>query len=267
MSDSQECGGDVQHRFSGKIALVTGGGSGIGRATALRLAAEGASVVVADIRRDAAEAVATEVTDRGLVAIALEADVSNEVSVRTMIEACVKQYGRLDVLHNNAALLDPGLLARDVAIAGADAEVFVRSFQVNLLGPLMACKYAIPVMLRQGGGAIVNTASIGGVTGKPDLPIYGMTKAALVSLTRSVATQYGKQGIRCNAVAPGVTLTPATLVTRPDDYRATQLAHLLTPRLGEPEDIAATVAYLASDDSGFMNAQVLVVDGGRTAHV
>lgn len=253
-------------RFDGKVAIVTGAGSGIGRATALRLAAEGASVGVADINGEGAASVTKEITDQGGRALQLVADVSDEAAVEEMIERTVRELGGLDVLHNNAGLLARDVLARDGEIANFERAIFDRAVGVNLLGPIFGCKYAIPKMIERGGGAIVNTASIAALAGSETLPIYGMTKAAVVALTMYVAAQYGKQGIRCNAVAPGSILTPSAAANRTEEQTMASLGFTLTPRLGNPEDIAAAVAYLASDEAGYLTAQTLVVDGGKLSH-
>jgi NAD(P)-dependent dehydrogenase (short-subunit alcohol dehydrogenase family) len=253
-------------RFEGRVAIVTGGGSGIGRATVLRFAAEGAAVVVADIDGEAAEAVAGEVRAAAGRALALVADVSEDAAVEELVAKTVAEFGGLDVLHNNAALLSREILDRDRDIVGFDREVFDRSMAVNLVGPILACKYAIPRMIERGGGAIVNTVSVAALRGDRSLPVYGMTKAGLDALTRFVATLYGKENIRCNSVAPGTTLTPASSARNDPERFRKRLGDVLTTRLGEPEDQAATVVFLASDDAAYITGQTIVVDGGRTIH-
>src|SRR3954447_11507288 len=191
-------------RLSGKVAVVTGAGSGIGEATARLMVQEGASVVLADINGPAAERVAG---DLGSSAVPAEVDVSDEPSVVRMIETAVESFGGLDVLHNNAS--DASTNALDMDIVNLDMAVFDRLVAVNLKGMFMGCKHAIPHMLERGGGAIVNTASIEGFVGRGVRAAYGASKAGVVQLTRAVAAQCGRRGIRCNAVAPGLTLTPA----------------------------------------------------------
>jgi NAD(P)-dependent dehydrogenase (short-subunit alcohol dehydrogenase family) len=253
-------------RFDNKVAIVTGGGSGIGHATVLRLATEGASVVVADINAEAAAAVADEVTAAGGTAISVPTDVSDEAAVSSLVDQAVEHFGGLDVLHNNAALQAADFLARDLNILGFDREVFDRAMAVNLVGPILGCKYAIPKLQERGGGAIVNTASVAALRGEHRLPVYAMTKAGVTALTRFVATQYGKDNIRCNAVAPGTTLTPAARANNTEERLQQRLSTVLTVRLGEPEDIAAAVAFLASEDAAYITGQTIVADGGRIIH-
>lgn len=249
-----------------RVAIVTGGGSGIGRATAFALARAGASVLIADLDGARATAVAKELEGKGLSASGVAADVGDEASVRAMVEAAVERHGRLDILHNNAADSDPALMSRDGPITELEAEVWDRTMRVNLRGPMLGCKYAIPHMIAGGGGTIVNTSSASGLTGDLSRPAYGASKAGLQSLTQSVATQYGKQGIRCNAVAPGVIDTPALAANVPPEQIAIYEGSTLTPRLGAPEDIAAAVLFLVSDAAAFVTGQVLSVDGGLLAH-
>lgn len=253
-------------RLAGKVAIVTGAASGIGRATALLMAREGAAVVVADLDAAGARAVAKEIEAAGGRALGQAADVSDEASVAEMVEAAAKRFGGLDVLHNNAAASDPALMSRDGDVAALDLAVFERTIAVNLRGPLLGCKHAIPRMLARGGGAIVNTSSASGLVGDPVRTAYGVSKAGLDSLTRYVATQYGKRGIRCNSIAPGVIATPALAANVPPEMIAIYERSHLTPRLGRPEDIAAAVVFLASDDAAFITGQTLSVDGGLLAH-
>ncbi|MEO5876915.1 MAG: SDR family oxidoreductase, partial [Streptosporangiaceae bacterium] len=183
-------------RHAGRVALITGSGSGIGRACALRLAAEGARIVVADLRPGDTVA---EIVDAGGEAVAVTADVSVEADVVRMVATAVETYGRLDVLHNNAAALNRSVYGRDLDLLDLDVEVWDRTHAVSLRGAMLGCKHAVPVMTS--GGAIINTASVSGLLGDTDHAAYGSAKAALMSLTRYVATMYGDRGIRCNAVA------------------------------------------------------------------
>jgi NAD(P)-dependent dehydrogenase (short-subunit alcohol dehydrogenase family) len=248
-------------RLEGKVAIVTGAGSGIGEATARLMAREGALVVVADLNRVEAERVAGELD----VATPVEVDVSDEGDVIRMIETAVHSFGGLDVLHNNAT--DSSLNAVDTDITTLDMAVFDRLVAVNLKGQFLGCKHAIPQMLARGGGSIVNTASIDGFVGRGVRAAYGASKAGVVLLTKSVASQYGTQGIRCNAVAPGLTLTPGAVNNASREYVETSLRNYPMPRLCTPEDVAKAVVFLASDDASYVNAATLMVDGGATVYM
>jgi NAD(P)-dependent dehydrogenase (short-subunit alcohol dehydrogenase family) len=245
-------------RVEGKVAIVTGAGSGIGEATARLLAREGASVVVADLNGAEAARVASQLDG----AVAVKVDVSDEPDVVRMVETAVESFGGLDVLHNNAT--DSSLNAVDTDIVTLDMAIFDRLVAVNLKGAFMGCKHAIPHMLVRGGGSIVNTASVDGFVGRGVRAAYGASKAGIVLLTKSVASQYGTRGIRCNAVAPGLTLTPGAVSNATPEYIDAALALYPMPRLCAPEDVANAVLFLASDDAAYINAATLMVDGGAT---
>lgn len=250
-----------------KVAIVTGAGRelGQGAATAAQLAALGAAVVLADIDLEAAELRAEEIRDAGGDAIAVRTDVRVEDDVRAMVATAVEEFGRLDVLHNQAAdlslLFDPG----DPDITQASVEQFHALFETIVLGPVLGCKHAIPEMVRTGGGSIICTSSTSGMVGELNLTLYGAAKAAVNQLVRAVSTQWGKQGIRCNAVAPGLILTQPSLAIGEPAIAAYE-RHCDTPRVGQPADIATVVAFLASDAARFVSGQVLPVDGGMTSH-
>jgi NAD(P)-dependent dehydrogenase (short-subunit alcohol dehydrogenase family) len=254
-------------RFTGKVAIVTGAGGNIGRATARLLASEGASVTVADLDADAADAVVAEIVAAGGVARTQTTDVTDPDAVGAMVHDTVATFGGLDVLHNNAAAI--ALNGRDQDVVTMDLDTWRRVLDVNLTGPMLGCRAAIPAMLERGGGAIVNTASAAAFYGSRSLAAYGTSKAGLVALTRSVATAYGDRGIRCNAVAPGVVVDRAAQEAlggpMGDRLRRYTASHLVG-RLGYPEEIASAVAYLASDDAAFVTGETLRIDGGMTAH-
>jgi NAD(P)-dependent dehydrogenase (short-subunit alcohol dehydrogenase family) len=249
-----------------KVAIVTGSASGIGRATAHLLAAEGASVVVADLDDAGASAVVSEIEADGGKAIATQVDVSAEDDVREMIATAVSTFGGLDVLHNNAAALGSASPGLDMDIANMDVDVWDRTMAVNLRGVMLGCKHAIPALLERGGGAIVNTSSGSAQRGDLAIPAYGVSKGGVDTLTRYVAAQYGKQGIRCNAIAPGLILTHEVDRFGGEAYVKMLEEHHLTPRVGRPEDIAQAVLYLASDAASFVTGQILNVDGGILSH-
>lgn len=254
-------------RFTDKVAIVTGGGSGIGRATALLLASEGARVTVADIAESAAAKVVAEIESAGGSARTHVVDVADPDAVAAMVADTVRAFGGLDILHNNAAALDRNRVDQDVVTM--DLATWERVMAVNLTGPMLGCRFAIPHMLERGGGAIVNTASAAAFYGSHSLAAYGTSKAGVVALTRYVATAYGERGIRCNAIAPGVVVAreaqEALGGPMGDRLRRYSTSHLVG-RLGYPEEIAAAVAYLASDDAAFVTGEVLRIDGGFTAH-
>jgi NAD(P)-dependent dehydrogenase (short-subunit alcohol dehydrogenase family) len=249
-------------RLEGRIAIVTGGAGGIGTATAVRLTDEGARVVVADIDGERAERVAKQL---GGEASAFQFDAGDATSIEALVEATVSRYGRLDILHNNAALTAPEVVRSDTTAPQVSLEVWDAVMNVNLRGYLVACKLAIPHMLQQGGGAIINTASGSGLVGDLSRIAYGTSKAGILSLTRYVATQHGREGIRCNAIAPGLIVTESTRSAVPE-LLSIIAKHVLTPRLGKPEDVAALVAFLASDEAGFINGETICCNGGSLIH-
>jgi NAD(P)-dependent dehydrogenase (short-subunit alcohol dehydrogenase family) len=250
--------------LEGKVAMVTGGAHGIGRATVRALAREGARVVIADIALEAAEAVALEVRRQGAEARAVHCDVSQEPDVEAAVAATVGAFGGLDILHNNAAYLRG---EGDYDIANLSVETWERTFRVNALGVMLGCKYGVRAMLERGAGSIVNTSSGSAAAGDLLLAAYGASKGAVNSFTRYVAAQYGKQRIRCNAIAPGLIKSDGVVAGMGPERIAEIEEHCLVPRTGEPEDIAEMVVYLASDAASFVTAQVIAVDGGIASHV
>jgi NAD(P)-dependent dehydrogenase (short-subunit alcohol dehydrogenase family) len=254
-------------RVHGKVAIVTGGGGGIGGATARALAREGASVAVVDIDGDRAARVAEEIKGAGGVALSVQTDLSEEAEVVAAVGSVVSQYGRLDVLHNNAALTESDFLSRDTQVTNLPLEVWERTMAVNLRSQMLTCKHAIPEMVRHGGGSIVNMSSGASLKGDRTRTAYGVSKAGVNTLTMYVAAAHGKQGIRVNTIVPGLIITDAVrahLTERMLDGlgRAT-----LTPYVGEPEDVANLVVFLASEESRYITGQMIAIDGGMSAHV
>ncbi len=195
------------------------------------------------------------------------ADVTVEEDVAAMVESAVSRWGRLDVLHNNAGTTDVDLVGADGDITAMPIELWDHMMAVNLRGPMLGCKHAIPHLLRRGGGSIVNTSSLSAAAGDLRYSAYGSAKGGLNSFTRYVATMYGKQGVRCNAVAPGLVATERAREHFDPELLAIYEGNHLTPHLGSPEDVAEVVAFLASDAAAYVTGQVVAVDGGLFSHL
>ena len=247
-------------RLAGKVVLVSGGASDIGRATARRLAAEGAHVVVGDVAPGGAKAVADEIRATGGSAAGLECDVRTEDSVASFVARAAAEFGGVDAVDHNAAWSHPRL---DTDAIGVDLGVWDRALAITTRGALLLARHAIPHMAERGGGSIVAISSGTSTIGESTRVSYGVSKAALNQLVRHLAVRYGPDGIRANAIAPGFILTATATAMVPQDI-VDRLAHANpTRRLGRPEDIAAVVAFLCSDDAAYVNGQVLHVDGGH----
>jgi 3-oxoacyl-[acyl-carrier protein] reductase len=251
-------------RFEGKVAVVTGAGSGFGKAIARAFAGEGARVLVSDVNDENGRRVAAEIESEDGVARFVHADVSSAAEVRAMIDSVVSIFGGLDVLVNNA-----GFSHRMMGLWDLPEEEYDRVFATNVKGVFLGCKYAVPVMRQRGGGVIVNTASIGAVAPRPGVTVYNATKGAVVTLTRGLAGEVAQFGIRVNAVNPVVAETgfikTALGVDRiPDELRKQFLTTIPLGRMTEPRDVAAAVLFLASPEAEFLTGVCLAVDGGRS---
>lgn len=252
--------------LDGKVALVTGAGSGIGAACARLMAAEGAAVVVSDVRRDGADAVAARIAAQGGEARAYQLDVASEDEIRGCVAQVIDWYGRISVLHNNAADTALSGSGADATLDQMTQQIWDRTMAVNLRGPMLCSKHVIGHMVEAGGGAIVNTSSGAGSAAEHTRTAYGVSKAGLDALTRAIASQYGAAGVRCNGVAPSLTLTDT--VRGPgrglERMRAIFAKHTPSP-LGSPEEIARVVVFLASDDARYVNGVTVPVDGGLSS--
>src|SRR5215469_6129949 len=251
----------MSRRFERKSVIVTGAGSGIGRAAALAFAAEGARLIVADVNQTSGEETAQQIRDRGGDATFIRTDVARAADCAGMVDAAVKLYGRLDIAFNNA-----GINLAVAPIAEVGEQDWARILGVNLTGVFLCMKYEIAAMKRSGGGAIVNTASVGGVIGTAGVTPYCATKHGVVGLTKSAALDHIADRIRINAVCPGGTRTEMLAEWFKDpavEQRA--LAHTPIGRMASPEEIAKAVLFLASDEASFMVGHAMVADGGLTA--
>ncbi len=256
-------------RLTGRTCIITGGAGGIGAATARRLCSEGGQVVIADILLEPAEALAAEICSQGGDAIALHLDLGDPASIAALIGDTLAHYGKLEVVFNNGAATQPELLNRDGAAGEMDIDVWDTTFAVNARGTMLMIKHALPALIASGNGAIINTSSGAALLGDLARTAYAASKAAINTLTLYVAAQYGKQGVTCNVISPGMVPTANSRANQPEMIRMVERHHL-TPELGYPEDIAAMVALLASDDGRFVTGQILRVDGGVSkafAHV
>jgi len=246
----------------GKVALVTGGASGIGRATALTFAREGAKLVIADMNEDGGQQTVHLITEQGGEAIFVRTDVSQAVEVQALISKAVETYGRLDCAHNNAGIAG-GVRART---AEYPEDRWHQVIAVNLTGVWLCMKYEIPQMLHQGGGTIVNTASAAGLVGSRGTSAYVASKHGVVGLTKTAALEYAQQGIRVNCVCPGAIQTPMTDRAWSDpERRARVIASEPIGRIGNPEEVAEAVVWLCSDAASFVTGHAMSIDGGLVA--
>ncbi|ALS77221.1 SDR family NAD(P)-dependent oxidoreductase [Planococcus kocurii] len=247
-------------RVENKVALVTGGASGIGLSSASLLAKEGAKVVIADFNLEGAQEAAKQINEQGGNALGIFLDASKESSIQEAVEYTVEQYGKINVLVNNVGGTN---LRKDIDVVNLDLEEWDRLMDLNLKSVLLGSRFAIPHMIKDGGGAIINTTSMAGFAGDSVRTAYGASKAGVINLTKYIATQYGKQNIRCNAVAPGLILTPAAKNSLSPELLDTFMRYNQLPYHGEPDDIGNTVLFLASDESKFITGQTIKVEGGH----
>lgn len=250
----------------GKVAIVTGAGANIGEACARMLAAQGAKTVVADINSEGAERVAGEINAGGGIAMAHVVDLGDETSITTLVAAVMERFGRIDVLHNNAANTGAAQMTRDGALTAMEAEVWDAAFDINARGTMLMTKHVAPHMMAGGGGAIINTSSGVSLLGDVLNPAYSASKAAVNALTRNTATQLGRANIRCNAILPGLVLSPVARAQMTDAQLRMIQRHVLLPRESVADDIAGAVLWLASDLAAFVTGQIISVDGGICHH-
>ena len=251
-------------RVQDKACVVTGAGSGIGKATALRLAEEGGKVVVSDINLDSAKKVTEEINSAGGIAVSVGADVSDDKQAQNLIDFCVKEFGTVHVVVNSAGVNIPGVFHE------VKNEIIDKTLNVNLKGSIYTCRAAIPHMLKHKNGSLVNISSVNGIVSEPFLTVYSASKGGVVMLTKGIALDYAKQGIRCNAICPGWVDTPinyahAEMMGGLDKIYAEIDKFQPIGRPGEPIEIAHLALFLASDESSFMTGSIVSADGGMTA--
>jgi NAD(P)-dependent dehydrogenase (short-subunit alcohol dehydrogenase family) len=254
--------------FKGKTIVITGGGMGLGLATAKVVASKGANLVIVDYNQEALNKAEAEITSVApdVEILGIVADVSNEDAVKNYVEATVAKFGRIDGFYNNA-----GIEGRQAPLTTYDIEVFKKVIDINLLGVYYGLRYVIPVMQKQGGGRIVNVASVGGIRGVINQMPYVASKHAVSGMTKNAAIEYGKDGIYTNAIAPGAILTPmvaeAFKQVNPTDPKAAETEYAQrnpTRRLGKPEEVGRLVTFLLSDECSYVNGQTIAIDGGES---
>ena len=252
--------------LNGKVAIVTGSASGIGEASVRALAAAGAKVVVTAQHEDRAKAVADSITATGAEAMGVGFDTSDEEQVKRGIDAIVARFGGIDILHNNAALTNPQVMMQDGMIHQLDTGLWDQTMAVNVRGYMLCTKHVLPHMLARGGGVVINTASGAGMQGEATRPAYGTSKAAVIGFTRSIATQYGKMGVRAVTVMPGLTMTSTVATNVPAPMLEMMKRHHLTTDLPGPDAVANAIVFLASDKAAYITGAVIPVDGGFSVH-
>jgi NAD(P)-dependent dehydrogenase (short-subunit alcohol dehydrogenase family) len=250
-------------RLEGKVALITGGASGMGKVAATLFAAEGARVVLSDVQDDAGETTAAEIAASGGEALYVHADVSRADDAEAMVRATTDRFGSLDILYNNAGIF----ASADDSVLTTSEDVWQRTMDINLKGVFLGCKYGIPAMLESGGGSIINVASFVAWMGAAAPQIaYTASKGGVLSMTREIAVEFARKGVRCNALCPGPIQTPLLEELLADPARRERrLVHIPMGRFGQAEELAKAALFLASDDSSYMTGASLIVDGGITA--
>lgn len=250
-------------KLKDKVALITGAGSGIGRAMALRFAAEGASVVVADIVAERVDEVVADIQKASGTALGVNVDVSVQESIEAMVDAALQTYDRIDILCNNAGVMD-----KMTPVADVTNDLWQRIISINLTGPMLIMRHILPLMVKQGGGVILNTASTAGLHGAHAGAAYVSSKHGLIGLTKNTAYMYAQEGIRCNAIAPGGIETSIGFGGEPNEFGfdRMKLGTGSMPRIGKPEEVAQVALMLVSDETGFVNGAVIPIDGGWTAY-
>lgn len=248
--------------FQDKVAIITGAGHGIGKTTAIEFAKLGAKVVVADVDVQAGNSVVNQIKEGGGTATFVACDVTSDAQVQALVDTTIEEFGKLDIAFNNA-----GIEIEHSKLADGDEATYDKIMDVNVKGVWRCMKYQIPALLANDGGAIVNTASIAGLGAAPKMSIYAASKHAVIGLTKSAAIEYGKKGIRVNAVCPAVIDTEMFKRAAESDPRKAEFAHSVHPvgRIGQPEEVAAAVLYLCSDQAKFTTGIALPVDGGVTS--
>jgi NAD(P)-dependent dehydrogenase (short-subunit alcohol dehydrogenase family) len=253
--------------LAGRVAIITGGASGIGRETAVAMGAAGAAVAVADLDDDGAAMVAGKIADSGGVAMPIAVDVADEDGVAAMVAAVTDAWGTVSILANVAAVTDRAHQATDGAVGDARVSTWERTLSVDLIGSMLTAKHVVPVMVSAGNGAIVNVSSNASLFGDATLSAYAAAKAGVNALTRSIAAAYGKQGVRANTVSPAAIAGPSFTANVPAEVADAMRDQCLLSDLGSPSDVADAIVFLCSDRARFITGQLLCVDGGVSAHV
>ncbi len=250
--------------LEGRVAIVTGAAQGIGEAVARNFVRSGVKVAVLDYQAARAGDVVASLSSQG-EAIAIAVDMTQPGEIEEAVERTVAQWGRIDILVNNASNV-AAIGSDDGNVVSTSFDTWDETYACNLRGPAALCKFAIPVMVANGGGAIINVASVQGLAGDINRCAYGATKAGLIMLSKYIATSFGPQGIRCNSVSPGLVMSPSAIDLSPKEFLAMIADHMPSAHIGAPEDLAELIAFLASNASRYITGENIVADGGLTSH-